>query len=51
MLKPRLYNYSDWHILQNGAITVAGQETDVAAIRVDRNNKQVVFKTFPPFVD
>ena len=51
MLKPRLCNYSDGHILQNGAITVAGQETDAAAIRVDRNNKQVVFKIFPHFVD
>ena len=51
MLKPRLCNYSDGHILQNGAITVAGQETDAAAIRVDRSNKQVVFKTFPHFVD
>ena len=39
ILKSSQYNSSDF------------QRADPAAISVDRNNKQVVFKTFAPFTD
>ena len=48
MLKSSLCDYSDVKILVKGTITVAGQGTDAA---VNRNNKQVIFKNCPPFTE
>ena len=51
MLKSSLYNQNYAHILLKRAITGVGQDTDVAAIPANRNEKEVVFKNCTRFTD
>ena len=51
MLSSGLFDYSDAYILLIGDITVVGAEANNAAIAVDRNNKQVKFKSYEMFTD
>ena len=44
ILKSNFCDYNDKYILVKGTITVVGEGTDAAAIAVDRQNKQVIFK-------
>ena len=44
MLKSSLCNYSDTYIFAKRAITVVGQEANVAAFAEVRDNKQITFK-------
>ena len=50
MLNASLYDHSDAYILAEERITVVGEGADAAAITADRNNKQVVFRNFAPFI-
>ena len=51
MIRSNLCNYSDPHILVSGTITIAVTEDDVAAKRVDRRNKGVIFKSCALFTN
>ena len=50
ILKSRLCDYGDAHVLLSGAITVFGAAYD-AARAGDRNNKQAIFKNCAPSAD
>ena len=50
-LKSSLRDYGDAYILVSGTTTFAGVGGDDAAIAVDRNNKQAMFKNCAPFTD
>ena len=49
MINSGLFGYSDAYILLSGDITVVGAGANNAAIAVDRNNKQVKFKSYEMF--
>ena len=51
MLKSSLCDYSDAYVLVSGNITVVRAVADDAAIVVDGNNKQAIFKNYAPFND
>ena len=51
MLKSSLYDYSDTYILLSETITVVAALADNAAVDIDKNNKQAIFKIFLPFTD
>ena len=51
MLKSSLYDYSDTYILLSETITVVAALADNAAVDIDKNNKQTIFKIFLPFTD
>ena len=51
MLRSSLCDYIDASILVKQTIIVAGKGANDAAIPVERNNKQVIFKSFAPFTD
>ena len=51
MLKPSLCDYNYSYILVKGIITIAGRESEPAAIQADEWNKGVIFKNCTPFTD
>ena len=51
MLKSSLCDYSDVYILAKRTTTAIGQRADAAAIVVDRNDKEVIFKNCAPLTD
>ena len=51
IIKPTLCDYSDSYDLVSGTITITGAGDDDAAKRADERDKEVMFKTFPPFTD
>ena len=51
MLMSSLFDYSNAYILVKGIIRVVGQGAHAAAIAVDGNNKQAIFKNCASFTD
>ena len=51
MLKWRLCDYNDAYILVKGTVIVFGEGASGAAIAVDRNDKEVIFKNFTLFTN
>ena len=51
MLISSLFDYSNAYILVKGIIRVVGQGADAAAIAIDGNNKQAIFKNCASFTD
>ena len=51
MLKSSLCDYSDVYLLVKGTMTLVWQGAYVAAIQIDNNVKQVIFKSCAPFTD
>ena len=51
VMNSSLCDYSDSYELMSGTITITGAGDDDAAKRADERDKEVMFKTFPPFTD
>ena len=51
MFSSSLCDYSQPYILVNGTITITRAGNDDAARRLDERNKEVIFKSCPPFTD
>ena len=51
MLKFRLCDYSDAHILVKGKIKITGAGVDAAARQADERDKGVAFKNCAPFTN
>ena len=49
MLKSSLCDYSDAYILVKGTMAIA--PAPAPAVNLDKNNKEVVFKSCAPFTD
>ena len=50
MLKSSLSNYSDPYTFAKGRITITGAGADAAARQADERDKEVIFKTYAPFI-
>ena len=49
MLRSNLCDYADVYILIKGTITIIGAGDDDAAKRLDKRNKDAIFKNYTPF--
>ena len=51
ILTSSIWDYSDVYILLEGRITVVWQGADAVSIAADRNDKEIVFKNYAPFIN
>ena len=50
-LKSNLCLYSDAYILVRGTTTLVGKGTIEAGVQAEKNNEQIIFKSYVPFTD